>query len=78
MINNSTGEQHPYYKTAKQIIQYSKKLKDQTNEEWPVIGMCQGFELISMVFAGDEPKVLDTIDIYGRSLPINWAVPNVT
>ena len=29
LIHNKTGEQHPYYKTAKRIFEYSKAMKDE-------------------------------------------------
>jgi len=29
LINPKTGEQHPYYVTAKKIVEYSKKLYDE-------------------------------------------------
>jgi hypothetical protein len=31
LINKETGKQHEYYKTAKKILKYSKKIKDEKN-----------------------------------------------
>jgi gamma-glutamyl-gamma-aminobutyrate hydrolase PuuD len=52
-------------------------MKDVKKQEWPILGICQGLELISINFGGNDPKVLSKISIYGSSLPINWAVANV-
>lgn len=43
------GEPHPYYVTAKRIIEYSKYIKDSRGEDWPVLGICQGLEVVSIV-----------------------------
>ena len=48
MIDN-TGRQHPYYITCKRIIEYAKAVKDKTGEDWPVIGICQGLEVVAVV-----------------------------
>ena len=34
---------HPYYQTAKRIVQYCKHKKDKDGEEFPILGTCQGF-----------------------------------
>lgn len=33
-------EYHPYYKTAKAILKYSKFMKDNKNQDWPILGVC--------------------------------------
>jgi len=53
LINNATGEPHPYYVTAKRIFEYSKFMKDVKEEEWPILGVCQGLELISIILGDD-------------------------
>jgi gamma-glutamyl hydrolase len=78
LISNSTGEPHPYYVTAKRIFEYSKFVKDVKEEEWPILGVCQGLELISILLGEDKISTLDYIDVYGQSLPIDWKVENVT
>ena len=40
MINKETGKQHEYYKTAKKIVKYSKEMKDEKNETFPILGIC--------------------------------------
>ena len=66
------GNQHPYYKTAKRVIEYSKMKKDEFGEDWPVLGICQGLEVISVYKAKDDIEALDKIVIYGENRPINW------
>jgi anthranilate/para-aminobenzoate synthase component II len=75
---SATGKQHKYYVTAKKIFQYSKFMKDVKNEEWPILGICQGLEVIAIVLNEDRVDTLDIIDIYGQSLPIDWNVHDVT
>lgn len=78
LINQTTGKQHKYYVTAKKIFQYSKFMKDVKEEEWPILGICQGLEVISVLLNDDKIQTLDEINIYGQSLPIDWSVKNVT
>jgi hypothetical protein len=40
MFNETTHKFHPYYQTAKTIIEYSKQMKDKNNATWPVLGSC--------------------------------------
>lgn len=34
------GNLHPYYETAKRVIEYSKMKKDVQGEDWPILGVC--------------------------------------
>ena len=54
LINPTTGEQHPYYQTAKKIFEYSKTQKTTYNKSFPLTGICQGFELLSFLASGDK------------------------
>lgn len=63
---------HPYYQTAKRVIEYSKMKKDRDGEEWPILGVCQGLEVVSVYQANDDIRALDKIVIYGDNRPINW------
>lgn len=42
LIDKKTGQRHRYYMTAKIIYEYSKQKKDLYNEEFPILGICQG------------------------------------
>jgi len=66
------GEHHPYYTTAKRVIEYSKVIKDQEGEDWPVLGICQGLEVVSVVQANDDIDALDRVVIYGENRPVTW------
>jgi gamma-glutamyl-gamma-aminobutyrate hydrolase PuuD len=53
-------------------------MKDVKEEEWPILGICQGLELISVLINDDKIETLDYIEIYGESRPVNWRVDNVS
>jgi hypothetical protein len=40
LVDRVTGEQHQYYKTAKKIFEYAKRAKDESNEHFPLLGIC--------------------------------------
>lgn len=40
LVDKETGEQHPYYRTSKKIIDYSRKQKDQHNIDFPLLCVC--------------------------------------
>ena len=48
------------------------KIKDEKNEDWPILGICQGLEVISIILGDDDINTLDVIDIYGKNLPVQW------
>lgn len=51
-------------------------MKDEKNEEWPILGICQGLEVISVILGEDDISTLDVIDIYGKNLPVKWEINN--
>lgn len=56
-INPVTGEQHQYYKTAKKIMEYSMLVKDRRKQEFPILGLCMGFQIMIMVASGDVKEL---------------------
>ena len=42
MVDAKTGVEHPYYTTAKRILDYSKHMKDIQKLDWPVMGISKG------------------------------------
>ena len=63
--------------TAKKIVMYSKYMKDVRNEEFPILGICQGIEVIGVVQGNDDINVLDDVVIYGENRPVKWEVTDV-
>ena len=59
------GVQHPYYVTAKRIFEYSKFMKDEKKEDWPIIGICQGHEVVAVILREDKIDTLSEVVIYG-------------
>jgi len=51
---NEDGSHTDYYKTAKRVYQYMIKQKDEHNIEWPILGICQGFEVIHYLTNDDK------------------------
>ena len=49
-------------------------MKDVKDENWPLIGICQGIEVISLILADDEHDALTKVFIYGGNRPVKWTV----
>ncbi|MFN7880887.1 MAG: hypothetical protein ACK5NI_00070 [bacterium] len=47
-------------------------MKDEKKEDWPILGICQGLEVISIILGDDDINTIEVIDIYGRNLPVKW------
>ena len=65
------GKQHPYYVTAKRIVEFSKMMKDKYNVEFPILGICQGLEVISVIQGQDDIGTLDDIPVWGMR-KVDW------
>ena len=74
LVDHDTGEQSTYYKTAKKIFNYAKRQKDQKNIDWPILGICQGMEVLSYLVNNDAKDTLSNVVIYGQSTPLRWEV----
>jgi len=48
-------------------------MKDVKDEEWPLIGICQGHEVISIILGNDDIDTLDNVKIFGKR-PVHWTV----
>ena len=62
-----TDEFSPFYHTAKRIFEYSKRQKDQHGIEFPIFGICQGFEVIHQLANDDRRDTLSKNVIYNES-----------
>jgi len=74
LVDKKTRKEHPYFTTAKRIVNYSKWMKDVKNQDWPVMGICQGLQTISIMHSYDDIDVLNDINIYGKELKVDWDV----
>ena len=68
------GTQHPYYKTARKIFDYSIKQMDENGISWPIFGICQGFEVIHWLANEDFYDTLTNVEIYRESRKVKWAI----
>jgi hypothetical protein len=40
LVDKETGEQHPYYKTAKLIVEYTVRVKEVQGIDFPILAIC--------------------------------------
>ena len=78
MVNPKTGEQSVFYKTQKRIWEYMKRQKDDKGIDFPIVGICQGFEIIHFLANNDDKETLSTVKIFNQSRPLNFKVDNIT
>ena len=74
LIDPESGEQHQYYKTAKKIYEFSIRQKEQMGLLFPVFGICQGLEALSMLTSADNPAILQPIFYENTQRKITWNV----
>lgn len=74
LINNETGEVHPYYSTAKKVIEYAIKSKKERGIDFPILAICQGFELLG-IFASEDRNVLKEVECIGKQRVTEWHKP---
>lgn len=46
--------------------------KDVHGETWPILGICQGLEVIAVLLNQNKLDVLDTIQLYGENRATKW------
>ena len=69
LIIAQNGTQHEYYKTAKKIFQYSKDQFDK-GINWPIIGICQGLQVLHWIVNDDIYETLSTVHLHSVSRPL--------
>ena len=65
LIDRETGEMSFFYKNAKKIWEYMKRQKDEKGIDFPIFGICQGFEIIHYLANEDHKNTLSNLIIYG-------------
>ena len=65
LIDHETGEQSQFYKNAKKVWNYMKRQKDEKGIDFPIFGICQGFELIHFLANEDRKDTLSNVVVYG-------------
>jgi hypothetical protein len=74
LVDMETGDQSVLYQLAVKIFDYMKVQKDEKGIEWPIHGICQGFEIIHYLANCSDKSTLSNVDIYGESRPMIWNV----
>ena len=54
-----------------------KRQKDEKGVNFPIFGICQGFELIHFLANDDDKDTLSDVHIEYESRPVNWTVANL-
>jgi gamma-glutamyl-gamma-aminobutyrate hydrolase PuuD len=49
-------------------------MKDAKDEDWPLIGICQGHEVISVILGQDNIDTLDEVIVFGKRPVGKWLV----
>ena len=58
-FSDKDAEGLKYLRTAKKIYQYSKIMKDQRGEDWPILGISNGLETISLIINQESNQIND-------------------
>ena len=74
LVDHETGEHSYFYKTARRIWNYMKRQKDEKGIDWPIVGICQGFEVIHYLANEDAKDTLSRVEIYSQSRPLDFVV----
>ena len=70
------SEDSPMYGTAKRIWNYMKRQKDEKGIDFPIFGICQGFQLVHFLANDDSAETLSKVVIFGKSRKSKFAVEN--
>ena len=73
LVNKTSGEPHPYFLTAKRIFEYSKTKMEKDNEEWPILGTCQGFQILSILASNDDFDILEVYKSFEENRKVHWS-----
>ena len=66
LIDMETGEPSFFYKHVKRIWEYMKRQKAK-GIDWPIFGICMGFEVIHYLANEDDINTLSNVVIYNES-----------
>jgi hypothetical protein len=75
LINRDSGEVHAYYRTAKKVIDFAIKSQDERGVSFPILAVCQGFELFGMYIHDDSKDILKDVECLFKTRKVDWAFP---
>ena len=75
LIDPVTGDTHPYYRTAKKIIDFSINLQDKHGIVFPILGICQGQYVLALHASGDQKDLLKEVSSSPNQSKVEWAWP---
>lgn len=47
-------------------------MKDKKNQTWPILGVCQGLEVVSIILGDDDIDTISDVYTYGQNHPVIW------
>ncbi len=47
-------------------------MKDEKNQTFPILGICQGLEVVSIILGDDDIETLSEVYTYGKNHPVIW------
>ena len=65
LIDRDTGELSQLYELSVKIFEYTKWSKDVEGVDFPILGICQGFEIIHYLANRDDKSTLSNVRIFG-------------
>ena len=65
MNDPDDGSEHPYLKAVKAILNYSIYKKDELGQNWPIMGVCQGFHILTRIKTSKDVSRIDSMYIKG-------------
>ena len=72
LINRETGDTHPYYRTAKKVVDFAIKSKDERGIDFPILAVCQGFQVLGMYVNKDSKDILKDVECIYKSKQVDW------
>ena len=57
---------------GKKIFEYSKMMKDTKGEDFPLMGICQGFQMFAMMVNNDDLSTLTASNVFNMMRPNTW------
>lgn len=72
LFNNRTKTWSAYFQTAKRIFEFSKAEKTVKGRNFPILGICQGYEVLGIIANNDDPRTLSYQKSFDVMQSVEW------